>query len=65
MPNFMIMKTIQPTIQTKTTLEDLADYISKINSKRVKVTKKQYIKNLLLTYRNLLRNNNNNSLILF
>lgn len=59
------MKTLKPSVNTKITLEDLSDCINGINSKKIKVTKNRYIKNLLLTNQNLLKSNNINSLILF
>jgi len=60
------MKTLKPAEeQTKTALEILADNLTGMKYKRIQVRNRQYIRNLLKTNQQLLKDNNINSLILF
>ena len=49
----------------KPSLETMAELITGLSSKRIQVRKRQFIRNLLKTNKNLLETNNINSLILF
>ena len=49
----------------KPALDNMAELITGLSSKRIQVRKRQFIRNLLKTNKNLLESNNINSLILF
>ncbi|HEU0137007.1 MAG TPA: hypothetical protein VFQ50_06920 [Flavobacterium sp.] len=59
------MNTKKSKSAKKPTLENMAELMTGLSSKRIQVRKRQFIRNLLKTNRNLLENNNINSLILF
>lgn len=46
-------------------IDTMAKFVTGISSKRIQVRKRQFIRNLLKTNKNLLESNNINSLILF
>ena len=54
-----------PADNNKITLASLAENLSGIKYKRMQVKNRQYIRNLLKTNQQLLKDNNINSLILF
>jgi hypothetical protein len=58
------MKTNKLSTQ-KTSLENMTQLVTGLSSKRIQVKKRQFIRNLLKTNKNLLDSNNINSLILF
>ncbi|HEX8562494.1 MAG TPA: hypothetical protein VF676_05885 [Flavobacterium sp.] len=60
------MKTVKTTTDSnKTALETLAENLTGMKYKRMQVRNRQYIRNLLKTNQQLLKDNNINSLILF
>lgn len=59
------MKTAKTTSKPKTALENLADNLTGMKYKRIQVRNRQYIRNLLKTNEQLLKDHNEISLILF
>lgn len=59
------MKTEKKNTEAKSPLDILADNLTGIKYKRMQVRNRQYIRNLLNTNQQLLKDNNINSLILF
>lgn len=60
------MKTAKKaTDKKKTALENLADNLTGMKYKRMQVKNRQYIRNLLKTNQQLMKDHNINSLILF
>lgn len=50
---------------SKPVVENLSEFMTGMSSKRIQVKKRQFIRNLLKTNKNLLESNNINSLSLF
>jgi hypothetical protein len=59
------MKTRLKAVAKKGPLEQLAENLTGMKYKRIQVRNRQYIRNLLNTNQQLLKDNNINSLILF